>query len=175
MKTPEIIKVGQYLEPLLAPDCYHFMWTTASHLPDALEVMKAWGFKYKNIAFVWVKTTKHGKLFWGPGSYIPNNAELCLFGVKGRPWHSSFGEKPFQIVMVPHPRDENNKIIHSRKPYEVENMIADWLLPQAGDGQMMELFATERKPRWHCVGHELSGNDIKEDLLAFSAMEFFSM
>ena len=32
-----------------------FMWTTDAHLPNALEVIKAWGFTYKTIAFIWNK------------------------------------------------------------------------------------------------------------------------
>ena len=39
-----------------APDCACFMWATPPCLPEAFQVMAAWGFKYSTIAFVWVKT-----------------------------------------------------------------------------------------------------------------------
>src|SRR3990167_9656912 len=32
-----------------------FMWTTDSHLPLALEVIKSWGFTYRTIGFIWNK------------------------------------------------------------------------------------------------------------------------
>ena len=32
-----------------------FMWATFPQLQEALDVIKAWGFKYKTIAFVWSK------------------------------------------------------------------------------------------------------------------------
>lgn len=35
-----------------------FMWATFPNLPDALNVMDAWGFTYKTAAFVWVKQNK---------------------------------------------------------------------------------------------------------------------
>jgi len=37
------------------------MWAGSPLLPEALEVMKAWGFKYKTLAFCWIKKTKNGK------------------------------------------------------------------------------------------------------------------
>ena len=39
-------------------NCYCFMWTTSPKLPESLEVMKAWGFEYKTIGFLWVKMNK---------------------------------------------------------------------------------------------------------------------
>jgi N6-adenosine-specific RNA methylase IME4 len=43
---------------LAADDCVLFMWATFPMLPDALRVMKAWGFNYKTVSFVWVKSNK---------------------------------------------------------------------------------------------------------------------
>ena len=42
-------------------DCVLFMWAVSALLPEALEVMKSWGFKYKTVAFCWIKKTKNGK------------------------------------------------------------------------------------------------------------------
>ena len=36
------------------------LWTTDAHMEHALRVMAAWGFKYKTIAFVWIKMGKKG-------------------------------------------------------------------------------------------------------------------
>lgn len=42
------------------------MWATFPMLREALEVIEAWGFTYKTIAFNWVKQNKTGAgLFWG--------------------------------------------------------------------------------------------------------------
>src|SRR5512133_775217 len=37
-----------------ARDCRLFMWTTDAHLPQALNLGEAWGFRYSTIAFTWV-------------------------------------------------------------------------------------------------------------------------
>jgi N6-adenosine-specific RNA methylase IME4 len=49
-------------------DCVLFMWATFPMLPDAFQVMKAWGFDYKTVAFVWNKTNKKADTdFFGMG------------------------------------------------------------------------------------------------------------
>jgi len=45
-------------------DCHLFMWTTGPHLPQAFEAIKAWGFKYSGIGFVWIKLNKGQPAFW---------------------------------------------------------------------------------------------------------------
>ncbi|WCH25198.1 MT-A70 family methyltransferase [Aeromonas salmonicida] len=42
---------------LAAPTAVLWMWTTGPQLPDSLELMKAWGFTYRTLGFVWVKRT----------------------------------------------------------------------------------------------------------------------
>ena len=42
-------------------DAALFMWSTDAHLEEAIRLMKAWGFKYVTVAFVWSKKTKNGK------------------------------------------------------------------------------------------------------------------
>ena len=38
---------------LAAPDSALFLWATFPQLPEALRLIKAWGFQYKSVAFVW--------------------------------------------------------------------------------------------------------------------------
>lgn len=38
--------------------CVLFLWVTFPQLPEALKVIKAWGFQYKTVAFVWLKQNK---------------------------------------------------------------------------------------------------------------------
>jgi N6-adenosine-specific RNA methylase IME4 len=52
-----------------------FLWTTAPHLPEALQVVAAWGFTYKTHA-VWVKD-------WiGLGYFVRNQHELLLVATR---------------------------------------------------------------------------------------------
>ena len=42
-------------------NCALFLWVTFPRLKEGLEVMKAWGFEYKTVAFNWFKTNKDGR------------------------------------------------------------------------------------------------------------------
>lgn len=42
-------------------NCILFLWATSPLIPEALDVIKAWGFKYKTVAFCWIKKTVNGK------------------------------------------------------------------------------------------------------------------
>ena len=53
---------------LAAKDCALFLWITFPCLCEALEVLTAWGFSYKTVAFVWVKQNRRNDdLFTGMG------------------------------------------------------------------------------------------------------------
>ena len=45
-------------------DCVLFIWVIDPMLPQALEVIKAWGFKYKTVAFTWVKKKQTRRIFY---------------------------------------------------------------------------------------------------------------
>jgi N6-adenosine-specific RNA methylase IME4 len=221
MSTDEICSIGELLTPILAPDCYCFSWTPSSMLPEGLQVLEAWGFSFKMIAFIWVKTTKlhpgegpddyeTGKDDPGTGRYTTNGAEICLLGVRGKasPWHPKEGWRPRQVYRLPHQRwpegtppavipcprcgagpcpgrladmqicDEcggagsikqrrSGQIIAARKPFEIRRDIDRWLRPHIGEGQFMELFATETEPGWVSLGHSMTGNDLRTDLTQY--------
>lgn len=51
-------------------DCILFLWATFPQLNEALELIKAWGFTYKSVAFVWLKSTENpgrGFMAWAFG------------------------------------------------------------------------------------------------------------
>ena len=58
MKTQEICALP--VKKLTTKNAALFLWTTDAHMEHALRVMAAWGFKYKTIAFVWIKMGKKG-------------------------------------------------------------------------------------------------------------------
>ena len=62
----------------LAEDNAHlYLWATNNFLPDALEVMKAWGFRYVTM-ITWMKDRI------GLGQYFRGLTEHCLFGIRGK-------------------------------------------------------------------------------------------
>jgi N6-adenosine-specific RNA methylase IME4 len=169
MPTEDICALGEKIKLISADDAYLFLWATCPRLPDALEVMEAWGFEYVTVAFNWVKTNKNsGTPFSAPGAYSWSNMEPVLLGKKRikKLWHSNASgcEKPHQIILEPHPRNEQGKIIHSRKPESMHIALEKWLGPFLGDYGMMELFATQQRPGWTCLGHAISGKTLDIEL-----------
>ena len=128
---------------IAAKDCCCFMWAVDSHLDQAIDLMRSWGFEYKTIAFIWVKTkpTAPEEPRMGMGLWTRKEAEICLLGKRGSPPRLSGGVR--QVIMEP--RRE-----HSRKPdcaYErIEKLVA---------GPYVELFARQRRPGWFAWGNEV--------------------
>jgi N6-adenosine-specific RNA methylase IME4 len=111
-------------------------------LREALEVIEAWGFTYKTVAFNWVKQNKTGAgLFWGLGNWTRSNSEICLLAVKGKPKRMS--ASVHSVILSPVQQ-------HSRKPAETRDRIVELM----GDLPRIELFAREAAPGWDAWGNE---------------------
>jgi N6-adenosine-specific RNA methylase IME4 len=127
-------------------NCALFLWATMPCLPDSLEVIKGWGFRYVTCAFVWTKMNGTGfGLFTGLGNYTRANAELCLLGMRGSLPRQS--HDVHQIVMTPITE-------HSRKPSIVRERIVELF----GDLPRIELFARRKVDGWDCWGNEVESD-----------------
>lgn len=121
------------VEKLASRHCACLMWTPDTFIKDAAALMKAWGFEYKRIGFVWVKTTKDGsRNLMTLGRYTRSNAEFVLLGVKGTPKVKSHSIN--QIYASP-------PIKNHVKPDEIRKRI----IKLFGDVKRIELFAVNRK------------------------------
>ncbi len=133
---------------VIADDCALFMWATMPMLPDALSVMAAWGFKYKTVAFVWVKKNrKSDSDFFGMGNWTRSNAEVVLLGTVGKPRRVSMSVR--QVV-------HSRIMAHSEKPSEV----ADRIVALMGDVPRLDMFARAERPGWDAWGDQ-STNSIQ--------------
>ncbi|WP_329381801.1 MT-A70 family methyltransferase [Anaerofustis sp. HA2171] len=128
---------------LAANDCALFMWTTVPLLQECFSIMKAWGFDYKTIAFVWIKQNKRtDSLFWGMGYWTRANAELCMLATKGHPKRQS--ARVHQVI-ISHIQE------HSKKPEEARDRIVQLI----GDLPRVELFARTKSDGWDVWGNEI--------------------
>jgi len=147
------------------PDgCVLLLWVTDPMLKEGIEVMEAWGFKYRTVGFTWVKTNRPpqrkknlvgkflevwdeivfgvGTFFMGCGYWTRSNPEMCLLGVRGK----SPARKSRRVrQLIVSPRRE-----HSRKPDEAYSRIEELL-----DGPYLEMFARTRwNDDWSVWGSE---------------------
>ena len=133
-------------------DCILFLWVTFPLLKEGLDVIEAWGFKYKTIGFNWIKKNKKAdSFFFGLGHYTRANSEICLIGTKGKPKRLSASVSSLVV-------DPIRK--HSQKPDQVRDNIVKLM----GDLPRVELFAREAHEGWDCIGNEVDGVCVKEAL-----------
>jgi N6-adenosine-specific RNA methylase IME4 len=139
-----------------AADAFLFLWVPPPHTLYAEPIMKAWGFTFSGLAFVWIKTTKNANVTplsvtAAPGAKSPwhtgmgfgtrANAELCWLGRRGKPQRLSKGVH--QLIVAP-VRE------HSRKPDAMYERIEEFCA-----GPYLELFARQRRPGWISLGDEV--------------------
>lgn len=158
MVTSDVCDMSELVSDVCSRDAYLFLWVPDSMIDDGLAVMRAWKFTFAKVG-VWRKQTKHGKRFFGPGRYMPNEVEIYLLGRRGRCWHPNTGTNKLRQVLdaVRPPR-------HSRKPEEFYDALDAWFDPCIDGFSKLELFATRAREGWQCLGYEVTGNDIRDDL-----------
>ena len=131
------------VKDIAADNSILFLWATFPKLHDAFEVIKAWGFNYKTVGFVWVKTNKKSdSLFWGMGMWTRSNAEICLIATRGRPERIDCGVH--QVIISPIEE-------HSKKPDETRRRI----IQLVGDLPRVELFARQAPHGWAVWGNQV--------------------
>lgn len=126
---------------IAAEDCALFIWAIDPMIPEALDVIRAWGFEFKTVGFYWVKTNQGGGYFTGMGYWTRANPEQCLLATRGHPKRLA---KDVRRLIVD-PRRE-----HSRKPDCVHDRIERLV-----SGPYCELFARSTKPGWASWGNEV--------------------
>jgi len=122
-------------------DCLLFMWTSSPHLDQAIDLMRAWGFQYKTVAFVWYKQKTN------PGYYTMSECEICIVGKRG---------------CIPQPRGTRNERqflsekrgAHSAKPAAIRERISRMFPTQ----KKLELFCREKIAGWSSWGNEVESD-----------------
>lgn len=133
------LPVGEFA----AKDCTLFMWITFPFMQEAFQVIDAWGFSYKTVAFVWVKQNRvSDSLFMGLGYWTRANSEICILATRGHPKRANPGVH--QVIM-------SHIEQHSKKPDEARKRIVRLM----GDVPRIELFARQSTEGWDVWGNEV--------------------
>jgi ParB/RepB/Spo0J family partition protein len=124
------------MKPETQPDCVLFLWATVAKLPQAFEIIDAWGFEYKTSA-VWDKE-KIGMGYWFRGQH-----ELLLVATKGK---FSPPEQQDRVSSVfREPRGE-----HSKKP----ECVYRWIEAAFPEAHKLEMFCRSPREGWTVWGNE---------------------
>jgi N6-adenosine-specific RNA methylase IME4 len=142
--TMELPAINDLPVAQVAADTAHlYLWVPNALLPLGLEVMDAWGFKYKS-NLVWHKVRKDGGSDGrGVGFYFRNVTEIVLFGVRGKNARTlAPGRRQVNLLAT-------RKREHSRKPDEQYAIIES-----CSPGPYLELFARGARPKWTVWGNQ---------------------
>ena len=133
---------------IAAADAHLYLWTTNRYLPDAFEIVCAWGFAYST-TIVWAKQPMGG----GLGGKWSITTEFVLHGTRGSlaangrvtgTWHN--WKRPY---------DERGKPRHSGKPEQFQDLVE-----QVSPGPYLELFARRQRMGWHVQGNEIPDAEV---------------
>jgi len=120
--------------------CHVYLWTTHKHLPDALEIFKAWGVKYQCV-LTWIKNVGITPFSW------MYSTELVLFGRVGN----------LPLLRNGLRIDFRGKVReHSRKPDEFYELVK-----QASPEPRIDVFSREKREGFDQYGDEI--NKFKND------------
>jgi len=133
-------------------DSVLFLWVVQAQLPEAMEVIKAWDFKFQTVAFCWIKMPKLWTPFDGRvepriglGYHTRSGMEQCWLATRGKGYQKH--SKGVRQVLHSPLRE------HSRKPDE----FVDRIEQLCGDVSRVELFGRMERPGW-----TVWGNDVKK-------------
>jgi N6-adenosine-specific RNA methylase IME4 len=161
MRDEDLLILSPLVRGIMAEDSICFMWATRPRKDFAIELLKAWGFRFVTEPFTWLKLKKDKAGFiYGPGHYTASNAEDIILGVRGsmEPWH----QMTRSVIMTP-------RFEHSRKP--TLHRLIDRMYPQ---GRRIEMFARQARNRkfashrWEAIGNGITGKDIHQELRELS-------
>ena len=141
--------------------CLLALWVPGSMLTQGLEVMKAWGFKHKQV-FVWIKLKKdHAKepdpnnsTRVGMGRLFRQSHEIALIGTSGKsvyPWLEDHAQRSVAFDL---------NAGHSTKPPTLQNRL-DKMFPNT---QRLELFARRQRKGWITLGDAIDGQDLNQTI-----------
>lgn len=141
MKEADILRVmAGWLDGKVCDDAHLYMWAVSNHLPEALRIGEALGFRYiTNV--VWIKNRV------GLGRYFRGQHELCLFFTKGRGFAARTQSNSVASLIGGEPIAPT---LHSRKPDKFFEMVENRSL-----GPYLELFARTLRPGWAQMGNEV--------------------
>lgn len=130
-----------------ASTCVLFMWTTNPMLPEALELIRAWGFEYKTVFKAWLKRTKAGAPMVGVGWWSRPSTELMLVATRGSgymKWKRTHSE----------PQEyESTRGRHSEKPEALRDSVRGFFDVES----RLELFARSTAEGFDAWGLEIPG------------------
>ncbi len=149
------------IHDILAENAILFLWVTVPHKFKAVDLVNTWGgLEYKTTIF-WRKLS-HGMGRWARGCveeiWILKKGNVQALKYQGK---NVLEELEDNGLRFPVGWIKTRIARHSRKPEKALQMIEEMIAPFPVLNRKVDLFATQERPGWETVGHEL-GSDVFE-------------
>lgn len=137
---------------LAMPDSVMVMWGIFPMMPQALDLLAHYGFRFVT-GGAWAKQSTTGRKWaFGTGYVLRGASEFFVIGKMGHPVERS---KSIRNLIVAPVRD------HSRKPDQIySNIEALW------DGPYIDIFGRQQRPGWTVWGNEADKFTTQEETCA---------
>jgi N6-adenosine-specific RNA methylase IME4 len=96
--SPTEVITSRPVASIAAKDAVLFLWAVVPMLPEALHVMKAWGFTYRTNA-IWHKQRPGRQM--GLGRWFRIDHEILLVGTRGKPPAPAPGTQSRSVIEAP--------------------------------------------------------------------------
>lgn len=155
------------IKEISADDAILALWVPGSLLQQGLDVMKEWGFEYKQ-NYIWVKTKKNiegldinDSLAFGMGRLFRQTHEIALIGIRGKIYNYLKNKSQRSLSFYQATK-------HSKKPELLQDSL-DLMFPDTDEYKLnrLELFARRKRNNWKCLGNESPesfGEDIRDSI-----------
>ena len=135
------------------PDCLLWLWGTWPLLPQQIEIVAAWGFRYVTVG-VWHKRTSGGKTAFGTGYRLRSASEPFLIGVSGAPVTARDVRNVVEGVVREHSRKPPEAYAAAERLMLGEHTHDSFRAEHGRRCRLVELFSRESRPGWDGWGHE---------------------
>lgn len=150
---------------LIEKDCILFIWAVVPMMPEAMQVISSWGFKYKTM-LTWRKVMSKGMGYWFRGQ-----CEHLLVATKGSPKAfrqqvCNYYESEFDLLNDDHVHQQKVGK-HSQKPHYFRELISKAVEASFEHPKKLELFARSRKgffPDYEYEGWDVYGNEVNNSI-----------
>lgn len=136
------------VKEIAGEDSVLFLWIVQTQIPQAVQLVEAWGFTLKSLAFLWVKGDalpmfpEDVVTQMGMGKWTRAETEQCWLATRGTPKRLHADVR--QVI------DERRRQ-HSRKPDCVHSRVQRLV-----GGPYLELFARAPRTGWTTWGNEVN-------------------
>jgi len=149
MSYEKLAGMKDVINRICEENCVMLMWATATKLPEAVDLIKAWGFEYVTVWMNWHKTNSNSSPLFtkGCGAYSRICAEVLLLSAKGEKLKYKYVPSMFIVGNTVQIDEESFLLLGKRGriyPFKNENKFTPSSILEDKSHQMEDLLIEDK-------------------------------